>query len=223
MNRMLRGAIFDFDGVIVDSHPAHKRAWKRFLQSIGRQVSDADLQFVLGGRTREDILRHFLGNLEPEEIAEYAHRKEQMFRDEAASVQTVKGLKPFLEDLENAQIELAIASSGSRTRLNFLLSLLNLARYFRVVVTADDVIRGKPDPAVFLKAAKGLRLDPAELIAFEDADSGVKAARAAGISCVGIGCNGSSEALLAAGAMHVVEDFRFLSYSRLHAVLSFAV
>jgi beta-phosphoglucomutase len=61
---MLRGVIFDFDGVIVDSHPVHKRAWERFLESIGKRVSEEDLQFVLGGGTREEILRHFLGELD---------------------------------------------------------------------------------------------------------------------------------------------------------------
>lgn len=212
---MLRGVIFDFDGVIVDSHPAHKRAWKRFFESIRRQVSEEDLQFVLTGRTREEILCHFLGALTPEQISKYAHRKEQMFRDEAASVQTVKGLERFLEELKDAQIELAVASSGSRTRLNFLLNLLDLTRYFRVVVTADDVARGKPDPAVFLKAAEGLGLDPAELVVFEDADSGVEAARTAGMSCIGIGRNGSSAALLNSGAIQVVEDFGDLSLSTL--------
>src|ERR1700737_4064061 len=150
---LFRGVVFDFDGVIVDSHPVHKRAWQKFLQSVGKTVSESQLQFVLDGRKREDILRHFLGELNPEQVVEYGLRKEQVFRDEAADVQTVDGFLDFLEDLRNAQVALGIASSASRSRLDFLLNRLDLKRHFRVVVTADEVDHGKPDPAVFLKAA----------------------------------------------------------------------
>jgi beta-phosphoglucomutase family hydrolase len=214
---MLRGIIFDFDGVIVDSHPAHQRAWTKVFKSMGREVSDKDLKYILDGRTREEIIRHFCGELDAETIAEYGHRKEQMFREEAATVRTVRGLESFLGELNGAQLALAIASSGSRTRVSFLLSRLDLAKHFRSVVTADDVARGKPDPALFLKAAEDLHIDPAELLVFEDADSGVKAARSAGIRCVGISNGNSSSLLLGAGASHVVKDFRSLSYSKLQS------
>src|SRR5215467_3290460 len=100
---MLRGMVFDFDGVIVDSHPVHTRTWKKFLESMGRKASEQDLHYVLDGRTREDIIRHFFGELDDETIREYGHRKEQMFRDEAASVQTVKGLEAFLVELREAK------------------------------------------------------------------------------------------------------------------------
>ena len=215
---MLRGVIFDFDGVIVDSHPAHKRAWQRFLEFVGTPVSEEDLEFVLGGRTREDILRHFLGELDANTIAEYGHRKEQMFRDEAGSIQTMHGLEGFLEELENAELGLGIASSGSRTRVGFLLDRLGLAKRFRVVVTADDVARGEPDPALFLTAAEKLKIGPVNLVAFDDAASGVTAATAAGMKCVGIGNDSSSSVLLDAGASCVVEDFRSISYYKLQTL-----
>jgi beta-phosphoglucomutase len=217
---MLRGVIFDFDGVIVDSHPVHKRAWERFLESIGKRVSEEDLQFVMGGRTREDILRHFLGELDAATIAEYGHQKEAMFRDEAGSVQTMRGLEAFLQELEDARLALAIASSGSRSRVSFLLDRLGLAKRFPVVVTADDLKRGKPDPALFMKAAENLHIDRADIVVFEDAVSGVRAAMAAGMKCVGIAHNGSSSMLLEAGASHVVEDFCFLSHSKLQSLFS---
>jgi len=219
---MLRGVIFDFDGVIVDSHPVHKRAWKKFFQSMGRTVSEEDLQYLLDGRTRDDILRHFLGELDREKIIEYGHRKEEMFREESASVQIVSGLETFLSDMDNAQFALGIASSGSRRRVNFLLAQLGLAKRFQVIVTGDDVEHGKPDPAVFLGAAQGLQMDPADLVAFEDAASGVKAAKAAGMMCVGIAQPHSSSILLDAGATHVVGDFRSLSVLKLQHLFSSA-
>jgi beta-phosphoglucomutase len=212
---VFRGAVFDFDGVIVDSHPAHVRAWEKFLESMGRTVSEEQLQFVLDGRKREDILRHLLGELSAEQIVEYGHRKEQIFRDEAAHVRTMDGLLSFLEDLECEQLATAIASSGSRSRVDFLLDKLGLKQRFRVVITGNDVEEGKPHPAIFVRAAQQLGVDSSQLIAFEDAPSGVIAAKAAGMLCVGIAQPDRASALLDAGAIHVVPDFHSLSYSKL--------
>ena len=215
MNFVVRGAIFDFDGVIVDSHPVHKRAWRKLFESVGRTASEEELQFVLDGRKREDILRHFLGDLGPSLMTEYGHRKEQFFREEAAGVQAMGGLLDFLEDLTDSHVALAIASSATRSRVTFLLDRLGLKKHFRVVVTRDEVEQGKPDPAIFLRAAQDMGLDPAELLAFEDALSGVKAARSAGMICVGIAPPDRTSILLDAGADHVLPDFCGLSYSKL--------
>lgn len=215
---MFTGVVFDFDGVVVDSHPVHKRAWERFLDSVGRVASEEELQFVLDGRTRDDILRHFLGELDTEKIIEYGRRKEEFFRDEAAEVQTIPGLLGFLENLEEAQLAVGIASSGSKSRVNFLLDRLNLVKHFRVVVTGDEVAQGKPHPAVFLEAAQRLRMDPCELIAFEDAVSGVKAAKSAGMTCIGIAQPDRASILVDAGANFTVPDFRSLSYPTLQGM-----
>jgi beta-phosphoglucomutase len=215
---MFRGAIFDFDGVIADSHPVHLRAWKRVLDSVGRAASGEELQFVLDGRTRDDILRHFLGELDAEKMTEYGRRKEQFFRDEAADVRTIKGVPRFLENLEEARLPLGIASSGSRARVDFLLDQLNLKKHFGVVVTGDEVAQGKPHPAVFLKAAERLGTDPCDLIAFEDAVAGIKAAKSAGMTCVGIAPPDRASMLADAGANHVVPDFLSLSYPKLQEI-----
>jgi beta-phosphoglucomutase len=212
---VLRGVVFDFDGVIVDSHPVHTRAWKKFLDSVGKTASDEQLQFVLDGRKRDDILRHFMGELEANQVVEYGQQKEQFFLQEAALVRTIDGLLSFLEDLEYEQLPLAVASSGSRSRVDFLLERLDLKKFFQAVVTGDEVEQGKPHPAVFLKAAQHLAVDPSELMAFEDAASGVKAARSAGMMCVGIAQGDRAAVLLDAGANCVVPDFQSLSYSKL--------
>ena len=220
---MFRGAIFDFDGVIVDSHPVHMRAWKKLLDSVGRATTREELQFVLDGRTRDDILRHFLGELDAEKMAEYGHRKEQFFRDQAADVRTIRGLLSLLENLREAHLALGIASSGSKARVNFLLERLKLKRHFGVVVTGDEVAQGKPHPTVFLKAAERLRTDPCDLIAFEDAVSGIKAAKSAGMTCVGIAPPDRASILVDAGAHHVVPDFRSLSYPKLQEIFCSAL
>jgi beta-phosphoglucomutase len=212
---MIKGGVFDFDGVIADSHPAHVRAWRMFLGSVGKTVSDEQLQFVLDGRRREDILRHFLGELAEDQLLDYGQRKERMFRDEASWVRPTNGLPEFLESLESSGLALAIASSGSRSRIDFLLDRFGLQSHFRAVVTGDDVKLGKPHPAVYLRAAHQLEIDPADLIAFEDAVCGVLAARSAGMNCIGIAPQGGAARLLDAGASHVVPDFHSLSRSML--------
>src|SRR5713226_3882180 len=217
---MFRSLVFDFDGVIVDSHPVHTRAWKKFLDSVGRTVPEEQLQFVLDGRKREDILRHFMGELDADQIVEYGHRKEQFFRDEAAHVRTIDGLLDFLEDLKYEELALAVASSGSRSRVNFLLDTLDLKKIFQVVITGDEVEQGKPHPAIFLTAAQHLGIDPLELVAFEDAVSGVRAARSAGMMCVGIAQTDRAAILVDAGANYVVPDFQTLSYSKLQQILA---
>jgi beta-phosphoglucomutase family hydrolase len=212
---VFRGVVFDFDGVIVDSHPVHVRAWRQFLDSVGRTVSDKQLQFVLDGRRRDDILQHFMGELDAHQIVEYGHRKEQFFRNEAASVRTIDGVLDFLEGLKFEKLALAVASSGSRSRVDFLLDMLDLKKFFQVVITGDEVEQGKPHPAVFLAAARHLGIDPPELMAFEDAASGVRAARSAGMMCVGIARSDRAALLVDAGANYVVPDFQSLSYSKL--------
>jgi beta-phosphoglucomutase len=217
---VFNGVIFDFDGVIVDSHPVHKRAWKKLLESLGRETSEEELQFVLDGRKRDDILRHFLGVLSANELDELGHRKEQFFREQAIDVQPVDGLLSLLKDLGEANIPLGIASSGSRNRLDFLLDRLCLKRHFQVIVTGDEIHQGKPDPAVFLRAAKDLGRPPYSLMVFEDAFSGVKAAKSAGMMVIGIAQADRAPALIDAGARHVVPDFRPLSYPKLQEMFA---
>lgn len=210
---MLAGVIFDLDGVIVDSHPAHKRAWKRFFQSIGKEVSNEDLAFVLEGRKREDILRHFLGDLSEEQVRHYGAKKEELFRGSAQELKTIDGLPDFLEQLEAAGLPLALASSASRSRAEYMLKGLELKARFEVIVTGDDVAKGKPDPAIFQLAARGLGLGPENLLVCEDAVSGVEAAKVAGMKCLAIAANGRGPLLKQAGADVVVPDF---TEARLH-------
>lgn len=212
---MLGGVIFDFDGVIADSHPAHMRAWKAFLHSKGKAVSDAELSFVREGAKREEILRHFLGELTPEEVASYGVEKEKLFQAIAGELKLVQGFPEFLLLLDAAELPSAVASSGSRGRVEQSLEAFNIRDRFRAVVTAEDVKRGKPDPALFLVAAQVLQIDPRCILVCEDAVAGVLAAKSAGMKCMGIAANGRESKLKQAGADLVVRDF---TYTNLHDV-----
>lgn len=204
---MLAGVIFDFDGVIVDSHPAHLEAWKAFFRSVGKEVPDEELAFVLEGAKREEILRHFLGELTPEQASLYGAEKQRLFRARASELKLVRGVDEFLTQVEAAGLPVAIATSGSRPRVEDALELFALRDYFRVIVTGDDVAEGKPDPALFHLAARGLQIEAANILVCEDAISGVVAAKAAGMKCLAIAANGRGPRLKEAGADMVMEDF----------------
>jgi beta-phosphoglucomutase len=214
---MLQAVIFDMDGVIVDSHPIHKKAWRRFLDSVGKEVQEEDLDFILDGRKKEDILRHFLGDLSSEEIHRLGHEKELLFREEErAELRPVEGVEQLLDGLAQAKIKLGVASSGSDSRVNFVLRQLHLLEYFSAIVAGDEVSTGKPDPAIFRLTSQKLDVAPEQILVFEDSVSGVKAATAAGMRCVGLAEAKRAESLLEAGADHVIDHFGGFSVTEAH-------
>src|SRR5207237_1437960 len=139
---------------------------------------------------REDILRHFLGDLPADRLLEYGHCKEAFFREEARHVPLVDGLDGFLQQLRTAGVTMAVASCGSAKRVHFILDNLKLKHSFSAVITGDDVLHGKPSPDIFLKAADSLGVPAGFSLVVEDAVSGVIAAKAAGMKCLAVASNG---------------------------------
>jgi len=217
---MIEGIVFDMDGVLIDSHPVHRIAWSKFLATVGKSVSEEGLGFILAGRRREDILRHFLGDLPESKIAEYGHQKDLFFEENFQDVKLIPGVREFLEALETAGLEAGIATSASSARTWGTLRRLELDQKFTAVVTGDDVEAGKPDPEVYRLAARRMNLPPEKLLALEDAPCGVQAAKSAGMRCIGVSTNGRAELLRQCGAEFVVPDFRNLSIETL-SYLSF--
>jgi beta-phosphoglucomutase len=212
---MLGGVVFDMDGVIIDSHPAHRLAWKGFLESVGCETRDEELDFILDGCKRAEILKHFLGELTPEQIADYGNRKDELLQKHGDAVQPMPGIVEFLGHLSAAGIPSAVATSATRRRAFGTLEELGLTCYFRAIVTGDDVTVGKPDPAIYQLAAQRMQESPERLVAVEDAASGVKSARAAGMRCLGVAPSRRASLLRTAGADPVIPDFREFSFGQL--------
>lgn len=215
---MLKGIIFDLDGVLVDSHPAHKKAWRAVLASLGREVSQQELEFVVEGHKRAEILRHFFGELNEEQARQYGALKDRFFAHVAHEVTATPGVLDFLDQAKAAGLVLAVATSAGRRRAEETLDALQLRARFRVVVTGDEVMMGKPDPAVFCVAAGGLGLSAENVLVCEDAVAGVQAAKSAGMKCLAIAANGRRTLLEGAGADWVVEDFTRTSLEQLKAL-----
>jgi len=169
--------IFDMDGVMVNSHPIHRRAWQQFLQTLGRDVSETELDYILDGRKRSDILCHFLGALSPAQIVEYGQRKDLFFLESAREVQPIPGLIRFVEQIAGRGIAMAVATSASESRTRFTLEQLGLRRHFRTIITGKDVLLGKPAPDIYRLACRRLGVSPELAVAFEDAVAGIQAAK----------------------------------------------
>jgi HAD superfamily hydrolase (TIGR01509 family) len=217
---MLKAAIFDMDGVIVDSHPIHKQAWRNLLLSLGVAVTDQQLEFVLDGRKREDILRFFLGNLSEAELRRYGAQKDIFFSQSVGQLQLIAGVREFITGLAAAGVHLAVATSARRSRAEAILERFALPPYFSAVVTGDDVADGKPDPLVFQTACRRLQGDPDSTLVIEDAVSGVMGARAAGMRCMGIAAGSRARLLCAAGALYIVPDFHGLKTETVFALMN---
>lgn len=217
---MLRGIVFDMDGVIIDSHPLHRRAWKTFLQTVGRDITDAELDFILDGRKREEILCYFLGELSPSQIIDYGTRKDEVLRQLAEEMQPLQGIAELLDSLYRVGLRIALATSAGRQRAHGTLKELGLSHYFDAIVTGDDVVSGKPDPAIYRLVAERLNETPQNLLAVEDAVSGVKSARAAGMRCIAIASSERAETLRAVGADAVISDFQSFSLAQLEATFN---
>jgi HAD superfamily hydrolase (TIGR01509 family) len=216
----MKGAIFDLDGVLADSHPAHFRAWKRLLNSIGTTIQDQDVDFILEGRKRQEILEHFLGKLNDKQLDDYGRQKEAFFREESKNIEAIAGVRELLQKLTLASFPLAVASCGTRGRVNQLLEQLDLRTYFQVVITGDDVKDGKPDPSIFLLAAERYGVAPKDSLCLEDSVSGIKAAKAAGMKCIGVAKGARRALLLEVGADRVVPDFAHLSLAGLQSLFN---
>jgi beta-phosphoglucomutase len=210
-DHMFRGVVFDLDGVIVNSHPLHKRAWRAFLSSVGKEVSESDLDFILEGRRRRDILVHFLGELSDSDIQRYGNKKDEFFRQACADLEPMEGSVQFIKELVRAGFCVAMATSASRQRAQWTLQQLNISDDFEVIVTGDDVAHSKPDPTIYQLAAEHLSISPEWLIAVEDSVCGVRSATSAGLRCLGIGVGETAHQLMAAGADRVFPNLVDLS------------
>ena len=181
-NKMIRGVLFDMDGVLVNNTQAHVKAFEIFCERYGVEDWQHKLQTAFG-MGNDDIMRLIL----PEEIIRekgmkaLGEEKEAIYREVyAPEIRPVRGLVELLEELRRRGIRCAVGSSGCRENVDFVLSNCGITDYFSCIVSGDRVTRCKPDPEIYLLAAEGLHLPSAECLVFEDARVGITAARRAG-------------------------------------------
>lgn len=213
-------AIFDMDGVVADTNAFHQAAWRKFAQDLGRDLSEADLERNVYGRTNADITSFLLGpGVDVQRMNQVADAKEALFREwSKGRLAPVAGLPELLEALAAERVDLALATSAPPENASFVLAETGLARFFAVMVDSTSVARSKPAPDIFLAAARDLAVAPDRCLVFEDSLSGIEAGRAAGMTVVGVATT-HSLAELAPHCALAVKDFQGLAPDSLAALL----
>jgi beta-phosphoglucomutase family hydrolase len=211
---MTTACIFDMDGVLIDSGAHHRRAWRALLDELGVEPAEPEFWRLTIGRPGEEAVPLLLGREVSEgEARRLARRKRDLYAALAArGLDAVPGAPAFVRALSAAGVRRALGTSASRNDVEHLLGGLGLRRYFQAIVTAEDVTLGKPDPEVYLEAARRIGVPPAGCLVFEDSVVGIQAARRAGMRAIGVTTAHTAEELTAAGAEAAIRDFQGLEW-----------
>jgi HAD superfamily hydrolase (TIGR01509 family) len=199
------GVIFDMDGVLVDSYRPHLLSWQQAARENGLELTEAQFAGVFGRTSRDIIARLWPGRFSNGQIAAFDGRKEQAYRDIIShDFPEMAGAGDLVAALHAAGFATAIGSSGPPENIEVVRGALPHGDTIGATVSGAEVEHGKPDPGVFLLAAKKLGLAPAKCAVVEDATVGIEAARRAGMTAIAITGTTTREAL--AVRAHVVVD-----------------
>lgn len=212
-------ALFDLDGVIVDSSQFHYESWVKLGEEVGFIMTHEFFRKTFGQRN-DAIIKQLVPNATDEQIAAWGARKEELYREVARGrLVPLPGAMELIKGLKVLGFKLAIASSTPSINIAFAVEQMEMEGLFDAFVGAEDVKRGKPDPEVFLKAAQKLGVQPERCVVFEDAVAGVIAAKRGGMKCVAVTTTNPEVALKEAGADLVVDNLTEVSPERVVALL----
>ena len=180
------GLIFDIDGVLVDSNPAHFESWVVAAQEDGFEFTPELFQQTFGQTSRAIIKNHWPRDVSPEEIARIDKRKEDLYREYVPTkVKLIPGAKELLLQLESYGFAVAVGSSGPGINVNFIVDFFELRSHLKSIVSGTDVVNGKPWPDIFLKAAQEMNVRPSRCAIIDDSESGILSGVAAGMKTIG--------------------------------------
>lgn len=186
--RPIEAVVFDMDGVLIDSEPIWRSVERDVFESVGIELTDEDMFPTMGVRIADVVerwyRRHPWSAPSRREIADRI--VDEVAREIRRGGALNEGAVRAVDEVRNRGLRLALASSSPMSLIRAVLSLGGLADRFDVVVSGEDEERGKPDPAVYLSAARALGIIPERCLAVEDSLHGVRAAKAAGMTCIAI-------------------------------------
>ncbi|MFC1485045.1 HAD family hydrolase [bacterium] len=213
MTNDIKAAIFDLDGVLVNTVPIHFKSWARMFSEYGIDFSFEDYKQKVDGIPRIDGTRAILENFSDDEINKAATKKQSYFLEclEKGEIPIFESTVKLINELRKEGLKVAIISSSKNCQT--ILEKTNLLSLFDAKVTGNDITKGKPDPQVFLRASNLLQISPVNCIVFEDAVLGVEAAKRAGMLCVGINRHDDAQSLKKADL--IVNDLVEVNYLKL--------
>ena len=185
----MKGIIFDFNGTLFWDSEIQENAWKTFGTKLsGRNITDEEFNTYFHGRTNKDTLEYLTERvLTDKEVNELAQQKESIYRDLCKSdlnkFKLAPGVERYLDYLKENNVPFTIATASEINNVNFFIKEFQLDKWFDIskIVYDDGTFRGKPEPDIYLKASEALNIQPDNCIVFEDASSGIKSAKSAGV------------------------------------------
>lgn len=203
--------LLDFDGVVADTMPLHREAWRRFVEAAGRPATEEAIA-AQDGRRALDVVQALLGPLPEAEAEALAAQREAYFHQVAQTqaISPVRGLVSFLAQVEGLGLATALVTSGVRANVEAMIAQMGLTHRFGAWVTAGEVAQGKPAPDPYLLAAERLGLPPGRCLVVEDALPGVASGVAAGCPVLALAQEAEAVAMWGEGARWVAPHFEAL-------------
>ena len=214
--------IFDMDGVLINSEPLHFDFENKLFKSLGITVSQEEHETFVGttAKTMWTMIKQ-THNL-PFTVSELIIKGQSDFLkylENHTPIKLIPGIEELLIKLKNSGYYIALGSSSPNKLINYILDKNNISKYFQIIVSGDDVVNGKPSPDIFLKTAELIDIKPVNCLVIEDSKNGVKAAKLAGMKCIGYFNPGSGSQDLTA-ADFILDSFYNLTNALLHKIFS---
>lgn len=187
MTKKYKAFIFDLNGTLIDDMKFHTDAWYEVLvKELGADLSYEKVKAEMFGKNEEVLHRIFgEGHFEEKDIEKHSKAKEEKYQAMyKPNLKLIPGLEAFLAKAEDNNIMMAIGSAAIMFNIDFIIDNADIRKFFKVLISADEVTLSKPDPETFLKAAEALGVAPEDCLVFEDAPKGVEAADNAGMDAL---------------------------------------
>lgn len=217
--------IFDSDGVLIDSEKIALDGIVLTAEQFGIDLSQIDMRFCFGMATQDFLIflnTHFKRNIgfEDDFMPKNLNNYKLLAKDR---LRIFEGVADLINDLKKNDTPIAVASSAQRGRIDFNYEILGLKDTFDIIVSGSDVEKGKPDPAIFLKTAEKLGIEPNRCIVVEDSINGILGAKNAGMLCVAITNTFPKDELAKANPDLIIDNIKELSYKSLKDIMSESV
>jgi len=212
-NKEFKAAIFDLDGVVVNTVAIHFKAWKQMFEEYGKKFTFQDYKEKVDGIPRIDGARAILTDLSDKELTKAAETKQRYFLEylKKEKIQIFDSTIKLIEELRREGIKIAVISSSKNSP--YILKKIGITNLLDAEVNGNNITKGKPHPQIFLMAAEKMGVKPENCVVFEDAILGVRAAKRAKMLCIGVDSYNDPQRLKEADL--VVSDLKEINYDKL--------
>ena len=210
--------LFDLDGVLIDSKEFHYKAWKKFWDRRGIKHTKKDFMKSFGMPNTE-IFKEYFGKINEEAIHKMSEEKEESYRQAAkGKLKVYPGSRKLLISLRKSHFKVALATSSPKSNIPFIMKETKFKGLFHAIINGSDIKKGKPNPEIFLKAAKKLKVMPKHCLVVEDSNHGLLAAKQARMRSIGVATSMKKSKIKYANL--VIKDVSKISVSVIRGVLN---